>query len=167
MTTSNVVNMPQPGSPQNAGTFNQGFINPPILPPVSDAQGTLQAALLDQLAGYQISLFQHLFPIPQAPDYQKTTFGNYSSQEQMEAVLNDINNIKMTVVSLNQITNTAANRIPANASIDTNPNYAFLDNTVVDACNRIANDIIQQQSILTAQTDYTTLRNLLNPFYGY
>lgn len=165
--TPNVTISPSQGSPQVAGTFANFYINPPIIPPISETTGNLYTTLLDQLAGFQISLFQHLFPVPQNPNYQKTTFGNAGSSEQLQAVLIDINNIKSTVLALNQITNTAANRVPANASINTNPNYTFLDNTVIDACNVIALDIIQNGNLQTAQTDYPALRNLLNPFYGY
>ena len=165
--TPNVVIAPSEGSAQQAGTFSNVFIDPPIVPPISNTQSNFRSALLDQLAGFQISLFQHLFPVPVAPDFQKNTFANPGSPDQLQAVLNDVNNIKSTVLALNQITNTAANRLPANASINTNPNYSFLDNSVVDACNRIANDIIQGSGLQAAQVDYVSLRNLLNPFYGY
>ncbi len=165
--TPNVVAMPGPGSDQTAGTFATGFINPPIVPPISDTRGTIVAAMLDELAGFQIKLFQDLFLIPQAPNQQKEAFAQTGSIEQMEAILQDVNSIKATVLAINQITNTAANRIPAGASINTNPNYSFLDNTVVDACNTIANDIIFNQSVQQAQLDYPTLQGLLNPIYGF
>ncbi len=165
--TPNVTISPSEGSPQVAGTFANFFINPPILPPISETTGNLYAAMLDQLAGFQISLFQHLFPVPQDPNYEKTTFGNVGSTEQLQAILIDINNIKSTVLALNQITGTAANRVPANASIDTNPNFTFLDNSVINACNTIALDVINGRGLQSAQLDYPALRNLLNPFYGY
>ncbi|MCH9634556.1 MAG: hypothetical protein S4CHLAM7_13090 [Chlamydiae bacterium] len=165
--TPNVTAMPSPGTAQSAGTFSNVFINPPIIPPVSDNRGTIVSALLDQLAGFQISLFQHLFPVPQNPNYQTTTFGQVGSTQQMQAVLIDVNNIKSTVLAINQITNTPANRVPAGASNNTNPGYAFLNNSVINACNNIANDVLLSQSLQAAQADYTTLQGLLNPIYGF
>ncbi len=165
--TPNVLAMPGPGSDQTAGTFGAGFINPPIVPPVSDTRGTIVAAMIDQLAGFQIKLFQDLFLIPQAPNQQKTAFGQTGGTQQMQAILQDINSIKATVLAINQITNTPGNRIPANASINTNPNYTFLDNTVINVCNVIANDIILSQNVQIAQLNYLALQALLNPIYGF
>jgi len=110
--TPNVLSMPSPGSNQTAGTFGTGFINPPIVPPVSDTRGSIVTALVDQLAGFQISLFQHLFLIPITPNQQKIAFSQTGSVQQMQAILLDVNNIKATVIAINQITNTTGNRIP-------------------------------------------------------
>lgn len=165
--TPNVVNSPVEGQPQQAGTLSNFFINPPITPPISDTSGNIRTALIDQLAGFQISLFQHLFPVPQNPNLQKTTFSDPGGSEQLQAILIDINNIKSTIYAINQITNTPANRIPANASIDTNPPYNFLDSSVMTTCNNIVLAIIENLDTLSAQRYYPTLVSQLNPIYGY
>lgn len=167
MSTANAINPSQIGP--TTQTFAPATVAPPTLPPISNTAANLRAALLDQLQGFQISLQQHLFVVAQNPNDRILPFNFIAGTAQQEAVQNDLNNILITVIAINQITNTPANRIPANASNNTNPPYDFINpnqNTVINAINQISRNIFTG-TLSAAQLDYATLQGLLNPIYGY
>ena len=60
MSTPNAVN--PSATNQSTQTFLQGTISPPTLPTIYTSKSTIYSALIDQLAGFQIALFQNLFP---------------------------------------------------------------------------------------------------------
>lgn len=168
MSTPNAVN--PSATNQSTQTFLQGTISPPTLPTIYTSKSTIYSALIDQLAGFQIALFQNLFPISIDPNFRTQPFTFNAGTDQLNAIQTNLNNILLTVISLNQITNNPANRVPANSSIDTNPPYDFIDptkNSVIFAINQITLDILYGGSITTAQMDYKRLRDLLNPIYNY
>jgi hypothetical protein len=168
MSTPNAVN--PSATNQNTQTFSQGTITPPTIPTIYTTKSNIYSSLIDQLAGFQIGLFQNLFPISIDPNYRTEPLSYSAGTNQLDAIQANLNNILLTVISVNQITNNAANRVPANSSIDTNPPYDFIDgtkNTVILAINKITIDIIYGASLQAAQSDYKTLRDLLNPIYNY
>ena len=151
------------------------FITPAPFPMVTNAQPNLQVTLSNQLALQLAKLFQDLFPINQDYREEASTITDPSTLEgRVNLLLEDIGNIKMTILTINQITTLAASRIPAGytpggpnadptniAGLDTSSN----PNAVLNTLNLLYDDITDL-AFASAQSDYATLRGQLQPYFG-
>jgi hypothetical protein len=161
-------------------TTNVTYITAALLPPISNSPANYQQALSNQLAGQLAKLFQDLFPITADPNYQFNDLTNVSVlMNNQSELLNDVQQIKMTILTINQITAgplavapTVDNRIPtgfttpntstateAGLSTDTN------NNPVLD----IVDDLwiqINEGNFGAAQDDYALLRAPLRNYFN-
>ncbi|MCH9632489.1 MAG: hypothetical protein S4CHLAM6_08250 [Chlamydiae bacterium] len=146
--------------------------NDRTFPVVINSQAGLQGALKDQLGLQLAVLFQDLFPISQ--DFEQET-AVITSQQILESrssvLIDDVLAIKMSILTINQVVNLAASRIPSGFTIGgpqtAAPTIAGLDavpnlNPVLQTVNNLYLDIING-AFETAQSDYATLRDQLRP----
>lgn len=150
------------------------FIPPQTGPVISDASsGNIQVTYANILTVQLAQLFMDLFPI--STDYQFEADLITDTQTLMgrqNQLIQDISQIKMTILVINQITTLAASRIPAGynpggpnadpsniAGLSTSNN----NNPVLNILNDLYIDITTD-AYSAAQSDYARLRNQLRAY---
>ncbi len=159
---------------QGVNNNNINFITPADAPAVTNTTATNNTTLKNQLAALLGKLFQDLFPID--ADYQYAA--EYISDSatllnNQSTILNDIEQIKAAVLTINQLAPTAADRIPVGYTIgDANAGSVSIaglttadnQNTVLVSINNIYEDVITE-SWTAAQADYAALRDQITPLF--
>lgn len=160
--------------PANAAPAPTILIPPQNGPEISNTNsGNLQVTYANILKVQLAQLFQDLFPI--ATDYQYAPdliTDQYVLSQRQNQLIQDISQIKMTILVINQITALASSRIPAgynpggpnsapvniaglNTANNNNPVLNTLDNLYID---------ITTNAYAAAQSDYARLRNQLRGY---
>lgn len=151
------------------------FISPAPLPVINNAQPNLQVTLSNRLALQLGKLFQDLFPIYQDFEQEASYITNVQQlSANQDTLIEDVLQIKATILLINQITNLATSRIPngfptgnrnSDPTIIAGLNTNAFPNPVLNTVNNIYLDIITE-GYEAAQSDYATLRNQLRPYFN-
>ncbi len=146
-------------------------ITPAPFPPVGNAQPDLRITLSNQLALQLGTFFQNLFPVAQDFEDQSLTITDQTIlQERVDALVQQLLQIQMTIVTINQLTTLSTSRIPdgyvtGGPAADPLSIAGLVNNVVLNTINNIYIDLTTS-AFSAAQSDYATLRDQLRPYFG-
>lgn len=163
----------QPNMNQDPNNRAVTYITPALLPPIGNSPANYQVSLSNQLAGQLAKLFQDLFPITTDPFVDESEISNIGVlNNNLNELMSDINQIKMTILTINQITVLPTSRIPTGFRTPNSDSVttaglstAGNNNPVLNIIDQIWTDL-DNKDYISAQLDYGILRNLLRPYFG-